>query len=185
MSVIGYVPTFGKHMFTLLVEKRHSSSFRNRAIGAAVCAQRWGIFPSRDTFDAARGFSLPLATEASATVVLGNACRMTCDASHFHCSYGHLREALSHDMARQMGVLLTGELQPCTGCSMGKGLQKAIPSTTAARATKRFERVFIDLGGQKDVGSVGGSNYCTIIRGGLRESQCRRRKLYRQNRGEG
>lgn len=74
------------------------------------------------------------------------------------CSYGHLHKALLHDTTRQMGVLLTGELQPCAEHSMGKGLRKAIMSTITAQAIKRLERVLVDLNGKSDAASLGGSH---------------------------
>lgn len=70
---------------------------------------------------------------------------------------------LLFDTAEQLGVTLTGELQLCTGCSQGKGLRKAIPSSTSTQATRKLERLFLDLSGKKDVASIGGSYYTMIV----------------------
>ena len=50
---------------------------------------------------------------------------------------------------------------------MGKGLRKAIPSTTTSRATRKLGRVFIDLGGKREVTSIGGKHYPMIVRDDL------------------
>ena len=89
------------------------------------------------------------------------------DITDFHVGVGHLHEGLLHDTAGQLGVSLTGELQPCTGCSLGKGYRKAIPSTTSTRATRKLQRVFTDLSGKKAVAGIGGVHYTMIIRDDL------------------
>ena len=49
--------------------------------------------------------------------------RQTIDINDFHVSYA-LGHALSlGETARQLGITLTGELFPCSGCSMEKGKQ--------------------------------------------------------------
>ena len=122
------------------------------------------IFPQYELLHATLGTRLPPSCVAGATIAPGVRPRRTYDINHFHCCYGHMHETLLHDTAKRSGVTLTGELQPCTGCSMGKGLRKAIPSTTTTRATEKLGRVFVDLSGKKDVASIGGSHYCMIIR---------------------
>ena len=47
---------------------------------------------------------------------------------------------------------------------MGKGLRKTIPSTTTSRATRKVQRVFVDLSGKKAVASINGSRYAMIVR---------------------
>ena len=73
-------------------------------------------------------------------------------------------EALLYDTAKRIGVTLTGELQPCAGCSPGKGYRKAIPSTTSSCSTGKLQRVFVDLSGKRSVTSYGGSDYAMIVR---------------------
>ena len=86
------------------------------------------------------------------------------DINVFHRCYGHSHEALLYDTAKRIGVTLTGELQPCAGCSQGKGYRKAIPSTTSSRSTRKLQRVFVDLSGKRSVASYGGSFYAMIVR---------------------
>ena len=101
------------------------------------------------------------------TLAPGYTPEKTMDINDFHVGMGHLHEGLLHDTADQIGVTLTGELQPCTGCSMGKGYRKAIPSTTSSRATRKLQRVFTDLSGRKAVAGIGGFHYTMIIRDDL------------------
>lgn len=67
-------------------------------------------------------------------------------------------------MARQLWGELVGELQPYTRCSMEKGRRKAIPSTITMRATKKLERVYVDLSENKNTAFLGGVHSCMIIR---------------------
>ena len=62
-----------------------------------------------------------------ATISPGQTPDKVADINDSHGSYERLYEALLFDTAEQLGVTLTGELQPCTGCSMGKGLRKGKP----------------------------------------------------------
>ncbi|CAN0206953.1 unnamed protein product [Discosporangium mesarthrocarpum] len=63
-----------------------------------------------------------------------------------------------------MGVTLTGKLEVCSGCAMGKSIRLAIPSRSTNRAVSRLGRLFMDLCGKKAVSSLGGSWYNAIIR---------------------
>lgn len=73
------------------------------------------------------------------------------DIDILHCSYNHLNEAWLRATAKEMDVMLKGELEKCKGYSLSKGLRKGIQRTTVTRAVKNLERVFIDLGGPKPV----------------------------------
>ena len=86
------------------------------------------------------------------------------DVNDFHVSYGHAHEALLRETAKRMGVKLSGTLKPCSGCSLGKGLRKGIPSSTSTRAVKKLGRVFVDVSGPKPIPSIGGNNYTCLIR---------------------
>ncbi|CAN0491946.1 unnamed protein product [Discosporangium mesarthrocarpum] len=63
-----------------------------------------------------------------------------------------------------MGVKLTGKLEPCPGCAMGKSIRLAIPSRSTNRAVTKLGQLFMDLSGKKAVPSPGGSWYNAIIR---------------------
>ncbi|CAB1113285.1 unnamed protein product [Ectocarpus sp. CCAP 1310/34] len=59
---------------------------------------------------------------------------------------------------------LTGKMHACTGCSMSKAFKKGIAHETKCRSDKKLGRVFVDLGGRKDVASVGGNHYPMIVK---------------------
>ena len=81
-----------------------------------------------------------------------------------HCSYAHVNEELLRATARKLGVTLTGKLSPCIGCSMAKGLPKAIHKTTSTRASKKLGRMFVDLCSPKHVLAAGSKRYTMIVR---------------------
>ncbi|CAM9974287.1 unnamed protein product, partial [Sphacelaria rigidula] len=86
------------------------------------------------------------------------------DINMFHCIYGHANEQLLRNTAKHLGVTLEGNMHACTGCSMAKGYRKGIPHQTKKRASSKLGRVFVDLGGRKDIASVGGKHYPMIIK---------------------
>ena len=47
---------------------------------------------------------------------------------------------------------------------MAKAYRKGIAHETKCRSDKKLGRVFVDLGGRKDVASVGGKEYPMIVR---------------------
>ncbi|CAM9666041.1 unnamed protein product, partial [Discosporangium mesarthrocarpum] len=55
-----------------------------------------------------------------------------------------------------MGVPLTGKLDTCPGCAVGKSIRLAIPSHTTDQAVRKLGRVLMDLNGKKAVSSPGG-----------------------------
>ena len=86
------------------------------------------------------------------------------DVNDFHNIHGHASEGLLRVTAKRLGVELTGEMHACTGCSMAKAFRKGIAHETKSRSDKKLGRVFVDLGGRKDVESVGGKYYPMIVR---------------------
>ena len=95
------------------------------------------------------------------------------DVNEFHNIYGHASESLLRATAKRLGVELTGKMHACTGCSMAKAYRKGIAHETKCRSDKKLGRVFVDLGGRKDVASVGGKEYPMIVR-----DDCIRRTWY-------
>ena len=78
--------------------------------------------------------------------------------------YGHASETLLRTTAKRLGIELTGEMHACTGCSMSKAFRKGIARETKSRSDKKLGRVFVDLGGRKDVASIGGKHYPMIVK---------------------
>ncbi|CAB1107700.1 unnamed protein product [Ectocarpus sp. CCAP 1310/34] len=70
----------------------------------------------------------------------------TIDINLFHASTGHVNEFLMRETAKQQGVRLVGELQPCVGCVEAKGRRAPVPRR-GTRAAVPFGKVHIDLTG--------------------------------------
>ena len=68
-------------------------------------------------------------------------------------------ESLLRATAKRLGVELTGKMHACTGRSMAKAYRKRIAHDPKCRSDKNLGGVFVDLGGRKDVASVGGKEY--------------------------
>ena len=86
------------------------------------------------------------------------------DINDFHVAHAHAHEGALRKTAKQMGVTLEGKLHECKGCLLAKGIRMSTPSKTHCREDKRLSRVFVDLGGNKHVTSMGGNKYPMIIR---------------------
>ena len=88
----------------------------------------------------------------------------TVDINVFHCVHGHANEFSLRKTVKSLGVELLGRLRPCTGYSMAKGYRKPIANSTKSRATKKLERVFVDLSGPKSIPSLLGKKYVMIVK---------------------
>ena len=67
-----------------------------------------------------------------------------------------------------MGVTLEGKLHECKSCSVAEGTASpSHPTKTNSRGDKRLSRVFVELGGNKNVTSMGGDKYPRIISDGF------------------
>ena len=86
------------------------------------------------------------------------------DINDFHVAHAHAHGGALRKTDKQMDVTLKRKLHECTGCSMAKGICMSIPSKTNSREHKRQYRVFVGLGGNKHVTSMGGEKYPMIIR---------------------
>ena len=87
------------------------------------------------------------------------------DINDFHVAHAHAHEGALRKTAKQMGIILVGEMHECKGCSLAKRIRMPIPSKTSNRAVERLFRVFLDLGGKKHVKSIGRKKYPMSIRG--------------------
>ena len=86
------------------------------------------------------------------------------DVNEFHNSYAHSHELLLRTTAKRLGTEVVGGKHACTGCSMSKAIRKGTSHETKRRSDKKLGRVFVDLGGRKDVASVGGKHYPMIVK---------------------
>ena len=78
------------------------------------------------------------------------------DINHFHVSPAHAHSSVLKATARQHGIQLVGELAPCSGCSMAKGIRASTPHHTTSRAGAPLDMVPIDAAGPFPE-SLGGS----------------------------
>ena len=88
----------------------------------------------------------------------------TMDINDFHNIYAHSHEGLLRTTAKRLDTKLVGDMHACSGCSMSKAIRKGIVRETKTRSDKKLGRVFVDLGGRKDIASVGGKHYPMIVK---------------------
>ena len=84
------------------------------------------------------------------------------DINHFHVSLAHAHSSVLKATARQHGIQLVGELVPCSGCSMAKGIRASTPHHTTSRAAAPLDMVHIDTAGPFPK-SLGGSRYVVMF----------------------
>ena len=81
--------------------------------------------------------------------------------NHFHVSLAHAHSSVLKATAQQHGIQLVGELAPCSGCSMAKGIRGPTLHHTTARAAAPMDMVHIDTAGPFQE-SPGGSTYVVM-----------------------
>ena len=96
------------------------------------------------------------------------------DINHFHVSLDHAHSTASKATALQHGIQLVGELAPCSGCPMAKGIRAPTPHHTTSRAAAPLDMVHIDTAGSFPK-SLGGSRYVVMFV----DSASRFQRLYR------
>ena len=84
------------------------------------------------------------------------------DINHFHVSLAHAHSRGLKATAQQHGIQLVGELAPCSGCSMAKGIRAPIPHRTTSRAAAPLDLVHIGTAGPFPE-SLGGSRYVVMF----------------------
>ena len=84
------------------------------------------------------------------------------DINHFHVSLAHAHSSVLKATARQHGIQLVGELAPCSGCSMAKGILASTPHHTTSRAAAPLDMVHIDTAGPFPE-SLGGLRYVVMF----------------------
>ena len=108
--------------------------------------------------------TVPSATVPPAMVaaVLRPGATTSTDINDLHVSLGHAHEGNLREIAKQMGIRVTGTLVPCSECAAAKGIRRSVSRSTALRATKPLELLYGDLSGTMPA-STGGSVYCFFI----------------------
>ena len=83
------------------------------------------------------------------------------DINHFHVPLAHAHSSVLKATAQQHGIQLVGELVPCSGCSMAKGIRAPTPHRTTSRAAAPLDLVHIDTAGPFPE-FLGGSRYVVM-----------------------
>ena len=91
-----------------------------------------------------------------------NKIKRVIDINHFHVSLAHAHSSVLKATAQQHGIQLVGELAPCSGCSMAKGIRTPTPHRTTSRAEAPLDLVHIDTAGPFPE-SLGGSRYVVMF----------------------
>ena len=84
------------------------------------------------------------------------------DINHFHVSLVHVHSSVLKATDQQYGIQLVGELAPCSGYSMAKGIRAPTPHRTTSRAEAPLDLVHIDTAGPFPE-SLGGSRYVVMF----------------------
>ena len=84
------------------------------------------------------------------------------DINHLHASLAHAHASVLQARARQHGFRLTGQLVPCSACSMAKGNRAPTAHHTTARAKRPMELIHIDTAGPFPE-SLGTSRYVVMF----------------------
>ena len=83
------------------------------------------------------------------------------DINHFHISLAHALSSVLKATALQHGIQLVGELAPCSGCSMAKGIRAPTPHHHMSRAAAPMDMMHIDTTGPFQE-SLGGTR-CVVM----------------------
>ena len=82
--------------------------------------------------------------------------------NHFHVSLAHAHSSVLKAIALQHGIKLMGELAPCSGYSMAKGIRAPTPHHTTSRAEAPMDMTHIDTAGPIQE-SLEGSRYVVMF----------------------
>jgi hypothetical protein len=80
------------------------------------------------------------------------------DFNKAHKLWVHKSKGLIVKTAKYYGVKLTGNLDPCEGYGIAMAKQKAVSKTMSIRATKPYQRLFVDASGPHQ-NRIGGNKY--------------------------
>ena len=79
-----------------------------------------------------------------------------------HIALGHTKDVNEHEVAKQMGIKVTGTRGYYDGCDEAKAMRRAVPRETNVKSGRPLQRIFIDLTGPYPP-SAGGAGYCMLV----------------------
>ena len=161
------------------------SPLPNSSVTSSVAYQKSGVSSSCRTSNAGAGISEKSSSVAwgtgreSESILSGNAGiaaaelspggvfinknkKNVVDSNHFHVSLAHAHSSVLKATALQHGIQLVGELAPCSGYSMAKGIRAPTPHHTTSRTAVPMDMVHIDTAGPFQE-SLGGSRYVVMF----------------------
>ena len=84
------------------------------------------------------------------------------DINHFHVSLAHAHSSVLKATALQHDIQLVGELAPCPGCSIAKGIRAPTPHHTTSLVAAPLDMVHIDTA-EPFPESLGASRYVVVF----------------------
>ena len=143
---------------------RMSSSCRTSNAGAENGGKSFGISwgKGKESESVLSGNDGMAAAVLSPGGVFINKKKIVVDINHFHVSLAHAHSCVLKVTARKPDIQLVGELVPCSGYSMAKGIRASTPHRTTSRAAAPLDMVHIDTAGPFPE-SLGGSRYVVMF----------------------
>ena len=136
----------------------HQTSGVSRSCRTSNAGTGFGEESGESASVLSEGNGMAAAVLSPGGVFVNNKKTTVVDINHFHVSLAHARSSVLKATARQHGIQLVGELAPCSGCSMAKGIRASTPHHTTSRAAAPLDMVHIDTAGPFPE-SLGGSRY--------------------------
>ena len=142
-----------------------SNSCRTSNAGAGVSEKRsrvaWGTGRESESISSDNA-GMAAAVLSPGDVFITKNKKKVVDINHFHVSLAHAHLSVLKATALQHGVQRVGEVTPCSGCSMAKGIRAPTPHHTSSRAAAPMDMVHIDTAGPFQE-SLGGSRYIIMF----------------------
>ena len=124
-----------------------SNSCRTSSAGAGIGEKRssvaWGT-GLESKLILSNNAGTAVAVLSSGGVFINENKKKVVDINHFHVSLVHAHSSVLKATALQHGIQIVGELAPCSGWSMAKGIRAPTPHRTTSRAPTPMDMVHID-----------------------------------------
>ena len=140
----------------------HQTSGVSRSCRTSNAGTGFGEESGESASVSSEGVGMAAAVLSPGGLFVNNKKTTVVDINHFHVSLAHAHSSVLKATARQHGIQLEGELAPCSGCSMAKGIRASTPHHTTSRAAAPLDMVHIDTAGPFPE-SLGGSRYVVMF----------------------
>ena len=147
---------------TVTPPKVHQTSGVSRSCRTSNAGTGFGEESGESASVLSGGVGMAAAVLSPGGVFVNNKKTIVVDINHFHVSLVHAHSSVLKATARQHGIQLVGELAPCSGCSMAKGIRASTPHHATSRAAAPLDMVHIDTAGPFPE-SLGGSRYVVMF----------------------